>query len=318
MATDLQAIRDKIRKLTGRNSPTQITDAEINDYINQYYIYEFPESLKSLKLKDVYTFTTQPFIDTYAAPSDALFYYEPPVTCAGIRIDYFNNNETFYTRWPKRNFVEIVGTGNGTPGPYVGNITNVPFLRSVNAAATIGRVQNILFTAASGALNADATDDGNGLFLAPEVGVIDYNTGAFTVTFSSAIDAGAPIWAETVPYVAARPTSLMYWQNQFVVRPVPDNSYIIEINTLRNPTDLLNDNDQPELNEWWKLLAYGAANQILIDNADYEILANFRPQFEEQLILAGRRIIQQGRSQRAATLFSENNQYPYGNNYPYI
>jgi hypothetical protein len=324
MAYDLLAIRNKVRKLTGRNSPTQLTDAEIDDYINQYYIFEIPESLKFLKLKDVYTFTTDPHIDTYAAPSNLLVYYAPPVTCAGIRIDYFNNNETFYTRWPKRNFVEIVGTGNGTPGPYVGNISNVPFLRSVNpsnAQNAIGKVQNVLFTGqvnAATPFTTTATDDGLYGLLAPAIGGVDYESGLFQVTFPQPINAGSPIWAETVPYIAARPTSLMYWQNQFVVRPVPDNSYIMEINMMRNPTSLINDLDQPELLEWWKLLAYGAANQILIDNGDYEILTNLRPQFEEQILLAQRRVIIQGTSQRAATLFSENNQYPFGNNYPYI
>jgi len=124
----LAEIRAKVRKLTGRNAPSQITDAEIDEYVNNFYIYDMPDYLKLLKLKDVYTFRTQADIDTYPFPSDTYMYCAPPATCAGIRIDYFNNNETFYTRFPKRNFIQQVGIGNGGAGPYFGNITNVPFL----------------------------------------------------------------------------------------------------------------------------------------------------------------------------------------------
>jgi len=110
----------------------------------------------------------------------------------------------------------------------------------------------------------------------------------------------------------------MYWQDQLVLRPVPDKAYIVELNVLRKPLDLINAGDSPELLEWWQLLAFGAASKILIDNADYEILAGLRPYYEEQILLCQRRVLAQGTSQRAATLFSENNQYPFGNNYPYI
>lgn len=317
MAYDLQAIRDKIRKLTGRNSQTQLTDASIDDYINQYYTYGLPQSLKLLKLKDVFTFITVPNVDTYPAPLGTDLYFAPPATCAGIRIDYFNNNETFYTRWPKRNFVQIVANGNGGPGPYIGNLTNFPILASVNPGAAISQTLNVLISVTSAGVNQVATDDGVGGYVGA-VGAINYITGAFNITFPFNVDAGTPIYFETVPYVASRPTSLMFWQSEFVLRPVPDNAYIVEVNTLRNPTQLLAAGDHPELLEWWMLLAYGAANQILIDNADYEILAQLSPHFEEQTILCMRRVITQGASQRASTLFSENNQYPFGNNYPYI
>lgn len=314
----LAQIRSKVRKLTGRNSATQITDAEIDDYVNQYYVYDMPDTLKLLKLKDVYTFLTAPNIDTYIFPSADYLYCAPPATCAGIRIDYYNNNESFYTRFPKRNFIEQVGVGNGGAGPYVGHITNTPFLRSVNPATVISRVLNVLLTGVSAGGVSAATDDGFGNWAGGLPGAIDYINGNFTVTFPAPIDAGAPIYAETVPYTASRPTSIMYFQNQLVLRPVPDNTYLVELNVMRRPTDLLFFFDAPELREWWQLLAYGAACKILVDNADIDTFSKVNPFLEEQILLCQRRVIAQGTSQRAATLFSENNQYPYGNNYPYI
>ena len=78
----LAAIRAKVRKLTGRNSTTQITDAEIDEYVNTYYVFDMPDYLKFLKLKDVFTFQTTPFIDTYAFDTAAYMYCSPPATCA--------------------------------------------------------------------------------------------------------------------------------------------------------------------------------------------------------------------------------------------
>lgn len=315
--TTLAAIRNKVRKLTGRNSTTQITDAEIDEYVNNYYIYDMPDTLKMLKLKDVYTFITAANIDTYAFPHETYMYCQPPATCAGVRIDYFNNNESFYTRFPKRNFVQQVGVGNGGAGPYAGVIPNVPFLRSVNPATVVSRVVNVLLNGASAGGVAAAADDGAGGWdgLA---GNINYLTGVFNVTFPAPIDLGAPIWADTVPYTASRPTSIMYFQDQLVLRPVPDGTYLVELNVMRRPTELVAFFDAPELREWWQLLAFGAACKILTDNADFEVLAQINPFLEEQILLCQRRVIAQGTSQRAATLFSENNQYPFGNNYPYI
>ena len=38
----LADIRSKVRRITARPSALQITDAEIDNYINTFYIYDFP------------------------------------------------------------------------------------------------------------------------------------------------------------------------------------------------------------------------------------------------------------------------------------
>ncbi len=47
----LADIRKKVRNLTARQADEQITDAQIDQYINTYYLYDMPESLRLLKLK---------------------------------------------------------------------------------------------------------------------------------------------------------------------------------------------------------------------------------------------------------------------------
>ena len=51
VSANLNTIRLKVRRLTARPSPNQISDQEIDDYINTFYVYDFPEHLRMLNLK---------------------------------------------------------------------------------------------------------------------------------------------------------------------------------------------------------------------------------------------------------------------------
>lgn len=409
----LADIRTKVRNLTGRPSDAQMTNAAIDRYVNTYYLQDMPESLRLLKLEDVYTFTTTPNVDVYAFPSNAYTTVKPPVYVAGQQMQWFADNDIFYRQWPKLSYITQVATGNGTVGPYSGVIAQRPFLTSVNTlpvlngktetygargagntifavslfstptypgsivvtdgttvftddglggfiitggtgtvnavtdyvtgsinitfttaspGATLtadysqiirsnnaGKVQNILFTANDVALGSiDASDDGFGNILVPGSGTVNDVTGAFTVNFPAAITAGVPIYAEIVPYVASRPRSILFFQNQFTLRPVPDKAYVVEINTQRVPTELINATDTPEIDQLWQLLAFGAAQKILVDNGDFEVAEKMRPYFEQQMILAQRKTIRANAAQRASTIFDGTSGNAYSNLYPYI
>lgn len=314
----LADIRTKVRRLTARGSPNQIDDNTIDQYINTYYLYDMPEALRFLKLQDVFTFQTTVNIDTYAYPSNNYTSCGPPAYCAGQQMQFFNDIDSFYRTWPKIQYIQQIATGNGTPGPYTGTITGTPFLRSVNTATAVSNVVNLLITGNTATGTTSALDDGIGGFIAPAVGSINYTTGAVTVTFNTAIPAGNAITAEVVPFAAAQPRMILFAQNQFTLRPVPDKGYNIQVLAYRVPTDLLNANTSPELNEWWQLLAFGAAQKILVDNGDYEFATSMRPYYEEQFTLCMRRTMNQLTSQRTSTIYSESNSYTYSNLYPYI
>lgn len=313
----LADITAKVRKLTARPSEEQITDLEIQNYINYYYVYNLPDSMKLAKLDDVYTFTTQPNVDTYSFDRDIYYDNKPPVYIGGREAQYYTDNKAFYRDWPKNDFKEQVATSGGAAGPYAFTLTKFPFLRSVNAADVASKVQNILFTASIGYTNTTATDDGIGNILAPGAGVIDYITGACTLTFPVAPLIGVPIYAQVYPYVASEPTSVLFFQNQFVMRPVPDATYLVEVNAMRVPTQLLAAGTEPELNSLWELLAFGAANKILVDNGDYQALEQIRPYFEEQLKFAQRRVIATSSSKRSTTIYSDGGNF-FDNNYNYF
>jgi hypothetical protein len=321
LPNNLEAIITKVRNLTARNSDQQITDQQIIGYINTYYLYDMPESLRLLKLKDVYSFITTPNVEYYPFPSEQYITVEGPAYCGGQQMNYFQDNDQFYRQWPKINNLQIVATGNGTAGPYTFYIPGTPFMQSIN---TVGLPNNYTGTDIRVLLSANIAemestsviDNGMGGFVAAP-GSIDYITGMVTVTFPAIVPPGAPINSSTIPYVASLPRAILMFQNQFILRPIPDQSYLVEVNAFRFPTQLINDADTPELFQWWQLLAYGAAIKILSDNADWDNANAIRPYLEEQLRMVQRRTIKQQTNQRSQTIYNQSGYYSVDGFYPF-
>ena len=235
-------------------------------------------------------------------------------------------------------------TGSSSASLFVmpGFKANPPGAYSVSVQNTITDVPasflqwNVLITAA-GAPNAisgipttiSLVDDGQGnLFDTSDLstdpkfarGSVNYITGAVTITnFIANIPSGNPINAQYIPYVASRPTCAMFFQDQIMLYPVPDQAYTVSFEVYRYPTAFLASQTgaTPQLAEWWQYLAYGAADKIFADNGDMENLQKFRPLLEEQMNLVQRRTIVQQTSDRAATIYTEQQgpgQFPFGNN----
>ena len=79
MVWDLSRLRYTVRKITGKFDVNQLPDTSplpgqvtvqnppaVDDYINDFYLYDLPEDLRTLKLRDFYTFNTIPNVGTYA------------------------------------------------------------------------------------------------------------------------------------------------------------------------------------------------------------------------------------------------------------
>jgi hypothetical protein len=63
--TTLASIRLKVRRLTGRPSTQSITDTQIDDYVNTFYLYDVPEELKLASLLTNFEFVAEPNVDVY-------------------------------------------------------------------------------------------------------------------------------------------------------------------------------------------------------------------------------------------------------------
>jgi len=244
--TTLDAILTKMRKLIGSPSALQISDNTLKDYVNSFYLYDFPAKYRGLKLKDRYTFDTIRNVDTYTFNSERYTTVEAPAYCAKREIAYFQDPWAFWSLNFNWQYQEVLTTGNGSSGVYVGNTNSNPIVRSTNnndAALSYpaSRVQNILITTNTASSTLNVTDDGSGNLIGDCLtGTIDYETGAIGgLIFTSNVPQGANINIQYNPSILNIPLAIMFFQNQFTLRPIPDRGYTIEIIAYRQPTQVL-------------------------------------------------------------------------------
>jgi hypothetical protein len=137
------------------------------------------------------------------------------------------------------------------------------------------------------------------------INTVNYVTGAFTLTYLIAPASAEPITSQTVPQITAIPTSLLYFDNTFFLRPVPDKPYKVDIEVYKQPTELLQVNSVPELNQWWQYIAYGAAKKVFEDRSDMESVQQIMPEFKTQEKLVLRRTLVQQTKERVATIYTQ-------------
>lgn len=144
-------------------------------------------------------------------------------------------------------------------------------------------------------------------------GTVNYLTTNITVNFPVAPAAGTMINVWAVTYQCGRPYNLLFWNNEFTIRPVPDNVYMVEVETFQTPSQFLNVTDNPTLNQWWQYIAYGAACEILRERQDIEGLNNLMEGFKRQEALVLERQSIEEIQQPNITLFNSTNLgYGYG------
>lgn len=308
----LQDIRVKVRRLTRSPSTVQLSDAVLDQYVNNFILYDLSEHVDLSSLKTSFAFFTSPGVDAYttvAAPATSPFFnfknlymfVEPPVYIAGYQARYSQSQEQFYNLFPKVSSIVTLTQGDGVTTNYVGTLSSVPLLRN-----------SVTFTSIDAAGNALVlSDNGSGNLLIPNnvatipPSTIDYETGAYVLNFSAAPALSVDVVAQTVPIVLSRPNSVLFFGDVFYVRPVPDQAYKIEIQVSRRPTELLNANDLPDISAWWQYIAYGAAKKIFEDRMDMESVNAIMPEFKTQETLILRKTIKQMSSERTPTIYSE-------------
>lgn len=323
----LTAIQQKVRRLTRSPSQSQITDADLNNYINTFVVYDFPEQLRTFQLRKPFSFWCNPFQDVYVTDTslpttNPLYNFQnqyitvhPPVYIAGFQSFYTQSRTQFFGIYPFVNSISSIGmSGDGATTTFTGSIQN-----SNGAPALQG---NVLFdsinTANQGLALIDIANtpfDGTGILVVPGTttpqGTINYITGAFSLTFPTAPASGAPINSQAFIYQPARPTAMLYYNNQFTLRPVPDQPYQINFEVYARPTYLMQDSSTPSLEELWQYIAYGAAKKILEDRMDMDSVSLIMPEFKVQERLCLRRTIVQNTNERTATIYTETTGWGY-------
>ena len=332
----LDNIRTKIRRITRSPSISQISNAQLDEYINTFILYDFPEHLRLFSLRILLTFYTQPGVDVYdtntTVTTDPLYNFKnkyvavhPPVFMAGIQCYYTQWRDVFYGMWPQTNTIKDTQLrGNNTSGPFTGTVTSprsgVPFIlqRNVNfncldtngtsmimvdvpISNTIGNL-----TQANVPLVApfDTTQNPNNY--------INYVTGEYVITFPTLTQVSAPLYFEGILYQPGKPIGMLYYDNKFTIRPVPDKTYSIQIEVDIRPTTLMESTDIPEIAQWWQYIVYGAAKKIFEDRMDMDSVQMIMPEFKQQERLVLRTTLTQQANERTVTIYTQGKNFGIG------
>ncbi len=343
----LAAIEQKVRRLTRSPSLAQLSQNDLEQYINTFVVYDFPEQLRTFNLKTSFTFFCNPFQDAYITDAtlpvnNPLYNFQNlyttihnPVYIAGYPSMYTQDREQLFNIYPITNSMSNIGAqGDGATVTFRGVVnSSQAVLGPPSVAQLISLLQNqVLFDSIDSngnglalmdvpvinTLTGNPTVNGNlyvpGLqpatppTIVTATNTINYATGAFTITFPFAPAAGTTINSQTSPQTLAIPQSLLYHNNVITLRPVPDQPYRINFEVFMSPVALLNTAQNPQLNEWWQYIAYGTAKKIFEDRMDSDSVQAIMPEFEMQRILCNRRTIVQNANMRAATIYTEQTQ----------
>lgn len=368
--SSLLAIQQKVRRLTRSLTEAQLTTPQLNQYINTYVLYDFPETLKLFNLRATLDFYTTPFVDVYQTDPvvnplldvqsplynfvNKYTFTDSPIYIGGYAALFSQSREQFFGIYPLVNSIASIGRfGNGVLQTYSGVINSQQANIPLNSTQVISLLQrNVMFSSIDINSNGLAMQDSPildatsglptifGLLYNPYVhndqpynvvtnpggypvlslttpyktqpgfpnnNYINYVTGEFTVTFPTAPASGVLINSQTVPQNPTIPQALLFYDGQFTVRPVPDMPYKINMEVYVQPTELLATTQNPELNEWWQLIAFNASKKIFEDRMDYDSLNMMMPSLKEQERLVLRRTIVQQTTQRGSTIYSDQN-----------
>ena len=127
-----------VRRIIKTPSNASISDSLIIDYINRFWITDVDARMQLFDLKTKYQFQTSPGVDQYNMPlytvqsetpglplSDDIGMYPVyqgfvgPSYVNGVQVQFQTQKDIFFNIWP--NIVQnlqVVGTGNGSAGPY--------------------------------------------------------------------------------------------------------------------------------------------------------------------------------------------------------
>lgn len=328
------AITKKIRRLTSSASESALPTVDIEQAINVYYSQDFPYSIKLDQMRDVYSFYTAPNIDRYPLNVNYDMGMRSPVYFEGIQGSYFKDRMQFYNIWPRWPTLFMPEQGDGIktlftftlPGPFLSrevvigtqdvsgnpvrindNGNGVLYLETPNPVVSFPTET----TNVPGMKNINTGNPGDNVVIG--IGAVNYVTGAMLVSFPVAPAAGQNINIWVSQYQPGRSYSLLFWNNEFTVRPVPDKVYKVEIETYLTPVQFLETTDVPILNQWWQLIAYGAAIKILQERQDMDGVKNLSIEYDRQEAMVLERQAVEEIGQRNTTLYTASQNYQGGN-----
>ena len=337
--TTVDYIRKKVRRLTTTSSESSLPTADIDQYINNFYLNDFPYGIKLDQMRSVYTFYTEPYRDRYPLDVNYSQGVRGPMYVDGIQGTIQKDRQQFYNIWPKFPTKLQPAAGDGVtqafaftvPGPFISNAVTLGTVSTTGAPITISddgqgnlyyRFPNGVTSVPAanqnpgipGMLNVNTGDPG--LTNSILVGTVNYVTGVFAFDLSGTglIPAAGQYFTLWVSqYQTGRPYFLLFWNNELTIRPIPKLVHRIDVEIYLTPVQFMLSTDSPILNQWAKYLAYGASVDILFDRQDLDGVENLKPMLDKQEALVLERQATEEINTPNYTLFNSTQQnYGYG------
>jgi len=272
----LAKIRQKVRQVTGRFTTNDLTNTQLDEYINQYYLYTFPAEVKLEQKHVFYEFITSVNQATYATPDTLYTNYEPPATVNNLSMLWYQNSAKFEQENPLQYNFSNPWTGDGVTVTFTTTLTGFPIYPST---LTITDNTELFEDTTTTWTDADITITGSDGGTA----TINLSTGVISVTFTAAPASGQLIYLNYVQFSPRRPEAILYFANTFTLTPPPDQAYVIKMRSYIIVTPLVNATDTPDLNEWGPCIAYGASRAIFSDYGENDAYAETTALYKEQV-----------------------------------
>jgi len=292
----LADVRQKVRRVTGRLTPGELSNSDLDDYINRYYTLTFPAELKLERKHTYYEFLTVANTAWYDLPNTTYTNFEPPAKIDEYDLLWFQNSSSF----AQNNNLQIARFT-----PWTGDGVTVTFTTTAQSFPI--QPDSLVITD-----NTETFEDTSQTWTESDVVItgdlggtatINYSTGAISVTFNTAPTNGQVIYLSYLQFQPGRPESVLMYNNQFQFFPVPDTAYRFRVDAYAVVTPLTNATDTPDLNEWGPCIAYGAARDILADLGEMDAYGEITILYKEQLAYVLRRTNQTLLTTRATPNF---------------
>ena len=302
-------IEAKIRAVSGTPSTDQLSSDQIKGYANHYYVYAMPLELKEQIENQFLTFKTTPGIDIYSFPA-GYFTDQPGAYADGFPLIFYQDPDIFYQDWPEQYATDNIATGDNVTTSFSGGLQNPPIIVGTSFFSSVDSTDLTVIANDLGVVAPAAFPNGtlSGTTSTPSgpitvTGTINYLTGAYTLSYSTAPAASAVLYARYQGYQPNRPQGVLFFNNQFTMRPIPAQVHQIKMQGYIIPTGFAIGTDTALQVEWGALIAYGAALEIFTDRGDLENYERYFPVFKRYENIALGRTIQQLTSEQSVPRF---------------
>lgn len=336
--TTLQGIRSEAREYIGISSLAILPNSVLDQEINYFYTANIPESIKLDQLRDVYVFYTLPYVDRYPIDVNQYQSFRDPLLIDGIRGTFYKDRGAFYGWWPDVRTYLTPAIGDGVTTFFTFFVNPIPITRTTFMASSTDATGFQLICADDGGrqqlfgdlLQVERDSVGNMVPPFPPtsplpptplpnppfnnvIGQVNYVTGQVSITWPTPPAAGVPIRVNFFTPSTGRPTSVLYWNNEIVIRPIPLESHKVSLEAYKTPIEMLDEADKPFLTNLKRYISLGCAINILSRMGDNDRKMQLIPDFQEAEGRVLERQANEEIGQANATIF--NQQGPYGNSY---